>query len=133
MNSAKQIVFGAVFVISIAGCAVEGVYPAGPGPYYYDYYYYPSARVYFNISTGYYHYFSDGSWIRAKTLPPKVRLDPRDRHTLKTKERDPYTRNQVYRSRYKPLPTYKPDRDNDRKAREYDRKSYEDYKRNKRR
>lgn len=133
MNSAKQIVFGAVFVISIAGCAVEGVYPAGPGPYYYDYYYYPTARVYFNLSSGFYHYYSDGRWVRAKTLPPKVRLDSRDRHSFKTKEPAPYTRNQEYQSRYKPLPKYNPDRSDDRRERDYNRQSYDKYKKDRRR
>lgn len=126
MKLVKQLVVTSMFVIVVTACAVEGVYPMGPGSYY-EYYYYPTARVYFNLGSGYYHYYLDGSWVRAKTLPPKIRLDSRDRHPLKTKERDPYKRNQDYQTRYKPLPKYNPGRDKDRKEREYNRESFEKY------
>ena len=126
MNLITKHIIALMFAVVVSGCAVESVYPAGPGPYY-DYYYYPTARVYFNIRTGFYYYFSNGRWLHSRTLPPTIRLDLRDRHSFHTKEPDPYARNKEYQSRYKPLPRYNPDRNDDHKAREYDRQSHDKY------
>ena len=132
MNISKQLAFLAMLVLGISSCAIEGPVVPGPGPYMYDYYYYPSVGVYFNVYSGYYHYYSNGRWVRSVTLPPTIYLNPRDRHQLKTKEPDPYLNNQIYQGRYKPIPNYKTNRDRDSKEREYNRKSFEKYRKDKR-
>ena len=120
----KQLAVSVLIVIGLSGCAYYG--PA-PGPAPYDYYYYPSASVYFNIHSGYYDYYSDGHWRRSKTLPPNIHLSPQDRHHVQTREPEPYHHDNEYRERFKPNPNFRPDRDQDRQARDFDRRSHDEY------
>lgn len=122
-----------VMVISLGGCVVEGPLPPGPGPYLYDYYFYPSVGVYFDIYSGYYYYHSDGRWVHTLVLPPNIHLDQRDRHRFESKNPEPYRKDKEHRERFKPIPDYKSNRDYDRKEREYNRQSHEKYRDNRQR
>ena len=114
-------------VIGLGGCVVEGPVPPGPRVHFYDYYYYPSVGVYFDIGTGYYYYRSGGGWVHTLTLPPTIRLDQRDRHRFESRDRDPYRNDQKNRERFKPIPRFQPNPNNDRKERDFHRKSHEQY------
>ncbi len=88
------------------------------GTYYpYDYYYYPSVRVYFQYSSGFYFYISNGRWIRNRTLPPYIRLNPSDRVFLRLKSDKPYQSNRQHVEKYRPHPKVKPTPSTDRKER----------------
>jgi hypothetical protein len=115
-------------VVGVASCAVEGpVPPPPPGPYLYDYFFYPSVGVYFNIRSGYYYFRSDGRWVRSNSLPPRIRLDHRDRHRIETREPEPYRRNPQYQQRFKPIPHYQPSRNHDHQEREFNRQSHKQF------
>jgi len=88
------------------------------GTYYpYDYYYYPSVRVYFQYSSGFYFYISNSRWIRSRVLPPHIRLSDRDRVFLRLKSDKPYKLNRQHAERYRPRPNIKPTPSTDRKER----------------
>jgi hypothetical protein len=116
-----------VLVIGIAGCAVEGPIPPGPVPYWYDYYFYPSVGVYFNIHSGYYYYRSGGRWVHTLILPPTIRLDQKDRHSFRSKEPEPFRNDREHRDRFKPIPHYQPNRDRDHREREFNRETHKQY------
>lgn len=118
-----------LLIVGLSSCAVGPVAP-GPGPYMYDYYYYPSAGVYFNIYSGYYYYPSDGRWVRTLRLPPTIHLDQRDRHRFESREPEPFQHNQEYRERFKPIPHFQPSPDRDRREREFNRQTHEQYRNN---
>ncbi len=97
------------------------------GTYYpYDYYYYPSVRVYFQYSSGFYFYISNGRWIRNRTLPPHVRLNPSDRVFLRLKSDKPYHSNRQHVEKYRPHPKVKPTPSTDRKERTSHQKWYKE-------
>lgn len=123
----KQLAVLALVVIGLSSCVVEGTSGL------YDYYYYPSASVYFNIHSGYYRYYDHGRWIRSSTLPPTIHLSPRDRHFFQTREPEPFHRNRQYQERFKPTPHYQPNAEHDRQERRFDRDAYNRYKRKNRR
>jgi hypothetical protein len=95
--------------MAITGCTVVVRHPQPPAlgyhsqyDYYDDYYYYPSARVYFHIYTGYYYYRAGNRWVRSRVLPRYIRLHSRDRHRLRIKDRHPYLRDYEYQKKYRP-------------------------------
>jgi hypothetical protein len=129
VNNLKMLVIS-MLVAVLVGCVAEGPVPPAPGPYWYDYYYYPSVGVYFDIYSGNYYYRSGDRWAHSPALPPTIHLDQRDRHRFESRERKPYHNDQQHRERFKPLPSYKPNQDHDRQEREYNRKSHEQYRNN---
>jgi len=99
----------------------------GGGTYYpYDYYYYPSVRVYFQYSSGFYFYISNGSWVRNRALPSHIRLNPRDRVFLRLKSDKPYQSNRQHIEKYRPRPKVKPTPNTDRKERTSHQKWYKE-------
>lgn len=56
----------------------------------YRYYYYPSAGVYFNISTRTYFYLNGGTWQVAATLPSSVLIDTGDYVSIELNTDKPY-------------------------------------------
>jgi hypothetical protein len=105
-----------------------GVYPHSyHHPSYYDYYYYPTIGVYFQYSTGYYYYRSKDKWIHSRQLPPRYRLDPRDRVIVRIPYDKPYKRYDENRHEFKPNPKYRRDKEIDRRERDYNRRWHEDY------
>lgn len=98
----------------------------------YDYYYYPSLNVYFHISSGYYYYRDGGTWIRVRTLPPRIYLDPVDRVRLIIKSDKPYLYHEHHRLRYTPHPTYRRDIKRNQLERKSNTDRYNQYKKNQR-
>lgn len=119
--------------MAITGCTVMVRHPGpGPGPaavysYYDDYYYYPSARVYFHIYTGYYYYLSGNRWVRSRVLPGYIRLYSGDRHRLTIKDRYPYLRDYEIRKKYQPRPNLRYNERNDIRERELNTHRYQEY------
>lgn len=109
--------------ISLTGCAA---YYDRPSPVYqrsvytpYDYYYYPSVQIYFNVATGYYYYRDGAIWLRTRILPSRYLLDSRDRVRVVIKSDKPYLWNEQHRATYQKNPAYKVDRARDLQERNY--------------
>lgn len=122
--------FGIVLLLSLGACTQPPPYPPHAHYHAHDYYYYPSVRVYFRYSTGYYYYPSGSIWIRTRALPPKYRLDQRDRVVIRIEDKKPYARHYQHREKYWPHPDYRPDPYRDEKERHYNKKRYEQYRKN---
>lgn len=124
-------VSAALVLFTTASCTYYGPPPHAPAHGYrwhvHDYYYYPSAHVYYHIHTGYYYYRSSGVWIRAKVLPQHIHIQRHDRVKIRTKNKRPYLRHDEHRSRYKPKKRLKTDRRYSREEREYNRKRHRKY------
>ena len=121
---------GTILLLSLYACTQPPPYPPHAHYHAQDYYYYPSVRVYFRYSTGYYYYPSGSIWIRTRALPPKYRLDQRDRVVIRIEDKKPYARHYQHREKYRPHPDYRPDPYRDEKERHYNKKRYEQYRRN---
>jgi len=120
--------------LAVTGCAVTVREPGPPAAgygsaygYYDDYYYYPSARVYFQIYTGYYYYWAGNRWLRSRVLPGHIRLHADDRHRLTIKDRYPYLRDHEYQRQYRPRPSQRYNEGDDRRERELNTRRYRDY------
>ena len=118
------------------GCVYDPVYYGPPAhthyqPYYYDYYYYPSVRVYFQFSTGLYFYSVDGHWVKARVLPSHVHIDPHDRVRIRIDSDKPYLYQSEHHRQYIPRPGYRPSRESDQREREANRKWYREYEQSK--
>lgn len=122
-------------VMVITGCAYDPHY-TGPAhrayypyyyPYYYDYYYYPSVRVYFNYSTGYYYYPYRKRWIRSRTLPHHIHLDPRDRVIHRIENDKPYLKHEEHRKKYQARPSYRADPEIHRKEQTHNMRLYQQH------
>lgn len=122
--------------MAVTGCTVVVRNPGPPSPavgysshfdYYDDYYYYPSARVYFHIYTGYYYYLRGNRWVRSRVLPRYIRLHSSDRYRLRIKDRYPYLRDYEYRKKYRPRPTLRYNERNDIRERELNSRRYQEY------
>jgi hypothetical protein len=128
------VLIGLLSSFLFAGCIYDPVYhgPPPPGyyhPHYYDYYYYPRANVYFQFSTGFYFYLTNGVWIKARVLPRHIIIDPYDRVRIRVDSDRPYTRYEEHRSRFKPRPIYHKDERKTRsiKEKEANREWYREY------
>lgn len=120
-------VLGIILVMSFIACAYEPSHPPHAHYHAHDYYYYPSVRVYFRYSTGYYYYPSGTVWIKTRRLPPKYRLDQRDRVIIRIEKDKPYARHHQHREKYRPHPDYRSDPYRDEKERYYNKNRYEQY------
>lgn len=109
------IIPGILLAVLFTGCVYDPYY-AGPPPhshfrpYYYDYYYYPGVRVYFQFTTGFYFYYDGRIWVRTKILPPHIHIDPHDRVRIRVDSDRPYLKHHEHREKYKPryeYPAYK--------------------------
>ena len=143
MNKAARSKFGLAYLnasfyalvsasILLTGCVYDPLY-YGPPPYsqyqpsYYDYYFYPSARVYFQFTTGYYYYRVKDRWVRARVLPPDVHIDARDRVRIREDSDKPYLRLPEHERSYKPNPNYRWDRDRSIREREANQQWFREY------
>lgn len=134
-KSLKPFVLGLSLVAGLTGCVYDPYY-AGPGhhsyqpyyyPLYYDYYFYPSAQVYFNYSSGYYYYPSGKRWIRSNVLPPHIRLESRERVTTRVEGDKPYLKNQQHIQKFQPRRDYRPDPEKHRKEQIQNLKLYKQH------
>lgn len=122
--------------IFLTACVYDPVYYGPPSytqyhPYYYDYYFYPTARVYFQFTTGYYFYWLDGRWVKSRVLPPQIHLSLFDRVRIKIQEDNPYTKFDEHIRLYKPRPDVPVDREKSLKEREANKVWYQEYEKTK--
>ncbi|HSH42455.1 MAG TPA: hypothetical protein VK973_10075 [Arenicellales bacterium] len=125
----------ASIAVLVSGCAYD-VYHPGPRysstvqyrpAYTYDYHYYPSARVYFHLYSGYYYYRPYNTWLRVRTLPPNIYLGPQERVQVRIWSNKPYLRHQVHSQRYRPHPDFRRDPRHDRYERRYNDRHHQLY------
>ena len=131
------IIILATAVISLSACFYgPPAHHHRPAYYYpYGYYYYPSVRIYFHYSTGFFFYLYDGIWIKTRVLPPHIHLSPHYRVHLNIKSDKPYLFHKQHTKQYQPSPAYKPGPKIDSSERKNLKKWYqeqEEYKKNKR-
>lgn len=135
----------ATSTLTLAGCYVEPYHRPGPPPHapahgyrwhQYDYFYYPSVGVYFNIYSGTYYYRDGHSWRHSTWLPPKIVIQPRERVQIRIQDKHPWKHDWEYRERYrtpsKRLPSREEIRQHDRQERDYHHRLYEDSRRQRR-
>lgn len=125
-----------VMAVIMPGCVYDPVYYGPPPytqyhPYYYDYYFYPSVRVYFQFTTGYYFYWLDGRWIKSRTLPPKIHLSLNDRVRIKVESDTPYIKYDEHVRIYKPKEGVPVDLEKSRKERDANELWYREYEKSK--
>lgn len=96
-------------------------------PYYYDYHYYPSTGIYFNVYSGRYYYRSRNRWIQARVLPPHIYIGPRERIHLRIWSDQPYRNYNLHRQRFRPHPGYRHVPDRNRFERRYNRNQHDQY------
>jgi hypothetical protein len=74
-----------------------------------DYYYMPDINTYYSVTNHQYISYQNNAWIRTTALPPVYRnYDLYHGYKVVVNDRDPWLRNDVYRTRYA---TYKGRRD----------------------
>ena len=122
-------------IAALAGCG-HGPYHPGPysrphvrysSPYYYDYHFYPSTGVYFNVYSGRYYYRFGGRWVNARSLPSHIYIGPGDRiHTRIWSDR-PYLHRDLHRKRFRPHPYYRRHWERNRFERRYNRNNHRRY------
>ncbi len=122
----------ATVTVGISGCDhdVRARSVSYGSSYYqpYDYYYYPSSRIYFNIVTGLYYYPDGDRWRQIRTLPPRYYLDSRDRVNIRIKSKDrPYLMHHEHRVKYAPRTKYKRDYHRNQTERNYNQSRYKEY------
>ncbi|MEJ2360993.1 MAG: hypothetical protein P8Z75_06145 [Gammaproteobacteria bacterium] len=125
--------------LSLGGCAVNGrpyvsagyVYGGPAGVAYFDYWYYPGVRVYYDIHRHVYFYPSNGSWVQVRVLPPALRARLGRHVVVKSRYQRPYREYNEHHRRYpeyyyqppqKKQPEqyrYVPRRDNRREPQDY--------------
>lgn len=121
-----------VLILISGACAYDPVY-YGPPPYpefqphYYDYYFYPSASVYFQFSSGNYYYRDRGVWVRSRALPPNIQIDAKDRVRIRVDDNKPNIKYEDHLRQYKPRPDYRSNQDRSIKERDANRRWYEEY------
>lgn len=120
------------FTLLFTACVYDPVY-YGPPPYpefqphYYDYYFYPSASVYFQFSTGNYYYRDRGIWVKSRALPPTIPIDARDRVRIRVENDRPNLKYNDHIRSYKPKPEYRVDKERSVKERRANERWYEEY------
>lgn len=67
------------------------------------YYYYPSSNVYYNVSSGEYWYYDDGTtnWTLVKALPATITLGKTPRYTVYYDGADVWKDNAAHKQKYK--------------------------------
>ncbi len=74
----------------------------GPAGYdYVNYYYMPDIDAYYSVPDREYIYFNNNRWIHARSLPSRYgNFNPYNSYKVVINDRNPWERNNVYRSRY---------------------------------
>lgn len=96
-------------------------------PYYYDYHYYPSVGVYFNVYSGRYYYRSHSTWVQSRVLPPNIYIGPRERIHLRIWSDQPYRHYDLHRQRFRAHPGYRHDPDRNRFEHRYNLSQHNRY------
>lgn len=69
-----------------------------------DYYYYPSAQVYFDPIATSWFWMEGGRWRNGRALPPRYHIDERDRRAFRSDARQPYVVHDRVRARVNSAP-----------------------------
>lgn len=77
---------------------VRGAPP--PKTVYHQYWYYPSSRIYYDVTKHVYYLPSANRWVRVKRLPSRYRIDPKERVSLRESGNRPYVRHHEHARRY---------------------------------
>jgi hypothetical protein len=88
--------------------------------YYYDYYYYPQARVYYHPFSSDYYYWRDSRWWRTRVLPKNIWLNQRYRVPLKIKKDRPFDDHDDHFRRHARPSDWERDQQRNRRDREDD-------------
>ncbi len=120
--------------VMFTACVYDPVYYGPPPhvdfrPHYYDYYYYPSVRVYFQFTSGFYYYHDHQRWVQTRVLPPHIHIDTRDRVRIRIDSDRPYVKHKEHHRIYKPKPKFQADKKRNLKEREANQQWYETYER----
>ncbi len=90
-------------MLVLSGCIIDD-YPHGSPPRaygYYQYYYYPSVRVYYDTRRHVYFYqHRRHGWVKSRNLPNDYNLKRQPRYKLKTRHERPYVRDREHQRRY---------------------------------
>lgn len=127
----RFIIVGIGIIFGLSACFYDDYYGTSSVsvrhsyPYYNDYYYYPGSRIYFHFSTGDYYYHNKKRWIHSRVLPPRHRLDHRDRVHIRILDDKPYTKHRQHEQTYKQRPRYRSDIKRDRRERQHHKERYE--------
>ena len=124
----KTLLLAGITITLLSSCVYGPGYHHNVSVYYpYGYYYYPSVRVYFQYSTGFYFYLSKNNvWIRTKVLPPYIRLSASERVHIDVRGTKPYIYHKQHTEQYRPRPDYKPNIQIDRQERNVLQKWYQE-------
>lgn len=94
----KKLLLLLLIIPVFAGCRVTGVgvhatVGTPPPPHYdhFQYYYYPDAEVYFDISRNVYFYYYGGRWVMSARLPRHIHIEIDDHVILKLETDRPYS------------------------------------------
>lgn len=117
----------------LSGCVYGPPYYGPPPmvhyhPHVYDYYYYPTAQVYFQFTTGIYYYRDGGVWVTSRVLPPHIHLDAANRVRIQVESDRPYLKFDEHNRIYRPVPNYRFDPEKSRKERDANQRWFQDYK-----
>lgn len=127
-------------LLAVSGCddgyrvRSAGVYSSSHSYYDpFDYFYYPSSRVYFNIASGNYYYPDGRYWRHVRKLPPRYHLDRRDRIRVRVKSDRPYIKHHDHIKHHQNHPTYRYNKQHDRGERDNNYRRHKEYRENHRR
>ena len=108
-----SLVLRALFGVALLSVAGIGSAGSVPGPHSImvssvfpavtsiDFHFYPSAGVYFSLSTGHYYYPTPHGWHDLRSLPRHFHLDPRERVIVRGERYQPYLNHRSHQDRYR--------------------------------
>ena len=105
-TSARIALIATVAAVMTACTSAPGYYD--PGPYYlprvvyYDYWYYPAIGAYYDPVAHIYIYHEHNHWIRARTLPPRIRPYLGQHVTVRSPHDRPYEEHHRHREQHQP-------------------------------
>jgi len=100
--TARVVIIVLAIVVSTAlpGCvAYPRPYDSG-GYVYFDYWYYPGIRVYYDIHRHIYFYPDGGNWIQVRVLPPELQAHLGTYVVIKSRYQQPYREFSEHHRRY---------------------------------
>ena len=68
----------------------------------YQYHYYPSCSIYFDVSRNLYFYLSGENWKLSAELPSKLKVNLGDHVSLELETDRPYTKHKEHKKKYPP-------------------------------
>ena len=95
----KKILLGLMFLFAV-GTAIKATAQETQRV---RFYYYPSSNIYYNISTGEYWYYDNGTtnWVEVKTLPTTITVTKTPRYTVYYNGPEVWKDNAVHQKKYK--------------------------------